>query len=112
MIFHVRDRVWFVCLYGEIQAHKNMLYLTCTMISGVDGVSRAKDKDWVSVDCCTKFNMHHAIAVIWYVVALILCTLVYFIAAILHIFRFYMHHVVAGPYFIRCMHHADAAMMT
>ena len=37
-----------------------MLYLTCAMISSVDlahyGVSLAKD--WVSVDCGTKFCVH------------------------------------------------------
>ena len=54
---YVRDRAWFVRLYGEIiidrAGAQTMLYLTCTMISSVDlahyGVSRAKD--WVSVDC-------------------------------------------------------------
>ena len=54
---HVRDRAWFVRLYGEIstvQAHK-----PCTTITSVDlahyGVSRAKD--WVSVHCGTSaFN--------------------------------------------------------
>ena len=47
---YVRDRVWFVRLYGEIinrtDAH-TLLYLTVTMISSVDlahyGVSYAKD---------------------------------------------------------------------
>ena len=52
---HVRDRAWFVRLYGEIISSgiidrtgtQTMLYLTCTMISSVDlahyGVSCAKD---------------------------------------------------------------------
>ena len=54
----MRDRAWFVRLYGEIidrTGAQTMLYLTCTMISSVDfaryRVSRAKD--WVSVDCGT-----------------------------------------------------------
>ena len=55
----VRDRAWFVRLYGEriidSTGSGTMLYLTCTMIFSVDlahyGVSRAKD--WVSVDCGT-----------------------------------------------------------
>ena len=40
---------------STVQAHKPMLYLTCTIISKVDlahyGVSRAKD--WVSINCGT-----------------------------------------------------------
>ena len=55
---YVRDRAWFVRLYGEIidrTGAQTMLYLTCTTITRVDlahyGVSRAKD--WVSVDCGT-----------------------------------------------------------
>ena len=64
---HVRDRAWFVCLYGEIipelyseviidrKGSQIMLYLTCTMISSLDlahyAISRAKN--WVSVDCGT-----------------------------------------------------------
>ena len=58
VIFHVRDRAWFVRLYGEIidcTGAQTMLYLTCTTITSVDlahyGVSR--DKDWVSMDCGT-----------------------------------------------------------
>ena len=62
----MRDRAWFVRLYGEIipsfsegiidrTGAQTMLYLTCTTIISVDlahyGVSRAKD--WVSVDCGT-----------------------------------------------------------
>ena len=62
----VRDRTWFVRLYGEIIPSfsegiidrtdaQTMLYLSCTMTSRVDfahfGVSHAKD--WVSVDCGT-----------------------------------------------------------
>ena len=54
----MRDRAWFVRLYGEIidrTGAQTMLHLTCTMISSVDfahyRVSRAKD--WVSVDCGT-----------------------------------------------------------
>ena len=53
----VRDRAWFVRLYGkiipELKGAQTMLCLTCTMISSVDlaqnGVSHAKD--WVSVNC-------------------------------------------------------------
>ena len=41
---------------STVQAHKTMLYLTCTTITSVDlahyRVSRAKD--WISVDCGTK----------------------------------------------------------
>ena len=59
---HVRDRAWFVHLYGELigeiidlSGAQTMLYLTCTTITSVDlahyGVSRAKD--WVSVSCGT-----------------------------------------------------------
>ena len=62
----VRDRAWYVRLYGEIIPSFNegiidrtgaqtMLYLTCTIISSVDlahhRVSCAKD--WVSVECGT-----------------------------------------------------------
>ena len=62
-LVQVRDRAWFVRLYGEITSSfssgivdrtgaQTMLYLTCTMISSVDlayyGVSRAKY--WVSVN--------------------------------------------------------------
>ena len=64
----VRDRAWFVRLYGEIIPELNgiicrigaqtILYLTCTMISSVDlahyGVFRAKD--WVFVDCGTSLS--------------------------------------------------------
>ena len=61
--YQVRDRAWFVRLYGEIipsfsvgiidrTGAQTMLNLTCTTITSVDlahyGVSRAKD--WVSVD--------------------------------------------------------------
>ena len=56
--FQVRDRAWFVRLYGEIidrTGAQTILYLTCPMISSVDlvhyRVSRAED--WVSVDCGT-----------------------------------------------------------
>ena len=64
----VRDRAWFVRLYGEIipsfsegiidcTGAQTMLCLTCTMIFSVDlahyGVSRAKDS--VYVDCGTPF---------------------------------------------------------
>ena len=60
---HVRDRAWFVRLYGHnpralasgltTYRRTTVRYLTCTMISSVDlahykVVSRAKD--WVSVD--------------------------------------------------------------
>ena len=63
----VRDRAWFVRLYGEIipsfsegiidrTGTQTILYLTCTTITSVNlahyGVPRAKD--WVSVDCGTK----------------------------------------------------------
>ena len=60
----VRDRAWFVQRENPralarglltTQAHKTVLYLTCTTITSVDlahyGVSRAKDL--VSVDCGT-----------------------------------------------------------
>ena len=65
----MRDRTWFVCLYGEIipsfseeiidrTGAQTMLYLPCTIISSVDlahyGVSCAKD--WVFVDCGTNRN--------------------------------------------------------
>ena len=65
----MRDRAWFVRLYGEIipelseriidrTGAQTMLYLTCTTITSVDlahyGVSRAKD--WVSVDCGTTLS--------------------------------------------------------
>ena len=47
-------------LYGEIinrTGVQTILYLTCTTISSLDlalyGVSRAKD--WISVDCCTRY---------------------------------------------------------
>ena len=53
-MLQVRDRAWFVRLYGEIIPElidrigaQTMLYLTCTTITSVDlahyGVSRAKD---------------------------------------------------------------------
>ena len=63
IVIQVRDRAWFVRLYGEIipelyrgiidrTGAQTMLYLTCTMIFSVDlahyGVSRVKD--WVSGD--------------------------------------------------------------
>ena len=63
----VRDRTWFVRLYGEIipsfsegiidrTGAQTMLYLTCTTITSVSlahyGVALAKD--WVSVECGTK----------------------------------------------------------
>ena len=60
----MRDRPWFVRLYGEIISSgiidftgaQTMLYLTCITITSVDlahyRVSRAKD--WVSVDCGTR----------------------------------------------------------
>ena len=63
IVVQVRDRAWFVRLYGEIipvgiidrTGAETMLYLTCTTITRVDlahyGVSRAKD--WVSLDCGT-----------------------------------------------------------
>ena len=48
-------------LYGDLNGAQTMLYLTCTTITSVDlahyGVSRAKD--WVSVDCGTKYKMIH-----------------------------------------------------
>ena len=54
----MRDRAWFVRLYGETidrAGAQTMLYLTCVMISSVDlphyGVPHAKE--WVSVDCGT-----------------------------------------------------------
>ena len=56
IVVQVRDRAWFVRLYGEIIPEligaQTMLYLTCTMIFSVDlahyGVSRVKA--WVSGD--------------------------------------------------------------
>ena len=63
----MRDRAWFVRLYGEIiqsfsegiidrTGAQTMLHLTCTTITCGDlahyGVSHAKD--WVSVDCGTR----------------------------------------------------------
>ena len=63
IVVQVRDRAWFVRLYGEIISEgiidstgvQTMLYLTCTTITSVDrahyGVSRAKDG--VSVNCGT-----------------------------------------------------------
>ena len=54
----VRDRAWFVRLYGGIidrTGARTMLYFTCTTISSVDlaqyGVALVKD--WVFVDCGT-----------------------------------------------------------
>ena len=63
VLLQVRDRAWFVRMYGEIidrTVAQTMLYLTCTTISSVDlaqyGVSLAKD--WVSVECGTRvFNV-------------------------------------------------------
>ena len=58
----VRDRAWFVRLYGKIidrTGAQTMLELTCTTITSVDlahyGVSRAKD--WVSVDWGTRKSL-------------------------------------------------------
>ena len=59
VMLQVRDRAWFVRLYGEIidrTGAQTVLYLTCTTITSVDlahyGVSRVKD--WVSGDCGTR----------------------------------------------------------
>ena len=62
----MRDRAWFVRLYGEIipsfsegiidrTGAQTMLYLTCTMISSM-GLARYRvsgARDWVFVDCGT-----------------------------------------------------------
>ena len=64
VLYQVRDRSWFVRLYGEIidrTGAQTMLFLTCTTITSVDlvhyGVFCAKD--WVSVDCILKkFEMN------------------------------------------------------
>ena len=66
LIVQVRERAWFVRLCGEIilsfsegiidcTGAQTMLYLTCTVISGVDlaHYEVAHAKDWVSVDCGT-----------------------------------------------------------
>ena len=66
----VRDRAWFVRLYGEIRRDRGlslrtgaqtMLYLTCTTITSVDlahyGVSH--DKESVSVNCGTTTDREH-----------------------------------------------------
>ena len=65
-MLQVRDRAWFVRLYGEIIPSfsegiidhigaQTLLYLTCTTITSVDlahhGMSRAKN--WVSMNCGT-----------------------------------------------------------
>ena len=65
----VRDRAWFVRLYGEIiptysegvidhTDAQTMLYLTCTMISSIDLAHYRVSigKDWASVACGTTFN--------------------------------------------------------
>ena len=70
----MRDRAWFVRLYGEIilsfsegiidrTGAQTMLYLTCTTIFSVDlaqyGLSRAKD--WVPGNCGTIPNIDYVI---------------------------------------------------
>ena len=65
VVVQVRDRAWFVRLYGEIipsffidrTGAQTMLFLTCTMISSVDlahcGVSRATDL-WIVIQLIHK----------------------------------------------------------